>query len=167
MKNILLPSVSILILFLTILPLSNAGATEQSKKTALAEELFEVTGMKHNLTVLTQDLLKIEIQKRIQRNPKITNEIANQLYTILNDTFAEKIEEILTPMRRLYAAEFTVDELQAIVTFQKSPAGQKAARLMPILMQKGMALGSKWGREVGLLAFQRIQAKLKKEGLSI
>ena len=44
---------------------------------------------------------------------------------------------------RIYAEAFTEDELRQIITFYKTPAGQKAINKIPMLMGMGAALGQK------------------------
>lgn len=42
---------------------------------------------------------------------------------------------------KIYAAEFTEDELKQLTVFYNSPIGKKVSSKTPLLMQKGMAMG--------------------------
>jgi len=44
---------------------------------------------------------------------------------------------------KMYAAEYTEDELNQLTAFYNSPLGKKVGAKTPVLMQKGMALGQK------------------------
>ncbi|WP_184546977.1 DUF2059 domain-containing protein [Mucilaginibacter sp. FT3.2] len=44
-------------------------------------------------------------------------------------------------LAKMYAAEFTEDELNQLTTFYNSPLGKKVGSKTPVLMQKGVALG--------------------------
>ena len=44
-------------------------------------------------------------------------------------------------LAKIYAAEFTEDELNQLTTFYNSPLGKKVGSKTPLLLQKGMALG--------------------------
>jgi len=44
---------------------------------------------------------------------------------------------------KIYATEYTEDELNQLTAFYNSPLGKKLSAKTPILMQKGMALGQK------------------------
>lgn len=63
---------------------------------------------------------------------KVMKVFMNKYYTwdVLKDNFA-----------KIYAAEFTEDELKQLITFYNSPIGKKASSKTPLLMQKGMAMG--------------------------
>jgi hypothetical protein len=44
---------------------------------------------------------------------------------------------------KMYASEYTEDELNQLTAFYNSPLGKKVGAKTPVLMQKGMALGQK------------------------
>jgi hypothetical protein len=48
-----------------------------------------------------------------------------------------------TEFAKIYAAEYTEDELNQLTAFYNSPLGKKLGAKTPVLMQKGMALGQK------------------------
>jgi hypothetical protein len=48
-----------------------------------------------------------------------------------------------TEFAKIYAAEYTEDELNQLTAFYNSPLGKKLGAKTPLLMQKGMALGQK------------------------
>jgi uncharacterized protein len=52
-----------------------------------------------------------------------------------------KWDEIKPLMAKLYTDSFTESELRDLVAFYETPTGKKAASLMPVLTQKGMAIG--------------------------
>jgi len=165
--NILKPLFS-LSAFLFLVVLTNpVSASETTEKEKLIQEFIEITGMRKNVVILTRDLLKHELQKKFASNPKVSSELLNEIYFILSETFEENADNIIIPIGQLYADTFTADELRAIITFQSSAVGQKAARLMPVLTQKGMLLGAKWGAEVNKLAVGRILALLKEKKIDI
>ena len=49
--------------------------------------------------------------------------------------------EIEPEMTRVYANNFTKNELEDLAAFYKTPTGQKAVKLMPTLMGEGMKMG--------------------------
>ncbi|MEH6477003.1 MAG: DUF2059 domain-containing protein, partial [Sneathiella sp.] len=148
-------SLSALLLLVTLT--GPVSASEDAKKEKLIQEFIEITGMRKNVVILTRDLLKLELQKKFASNPKVSSDLLNEMYLILSETFEESADDIIIPIGQLYAETFTADELREIIRFQSSAVGQKAARLMPILTQKGMVLGAKWGADVNKLAVGRIR----------
>lgn len=158
---------TIVVLITILVPLKFIQAEPLAEKDKLVMELFEIMGVKHSLVVLTKDLVQLEFQKRLNSNPNVSKEAMAKAMKIVTDTFEESVDEILVPMRKLYTNEFTDAELKELIKFQSSPTGQKAAKLMPKLTQQGMVLGQRWGQNVGIRAFQRIQRELKKDGIDI
>ena len=49
-------------------------------------------------------------------------------------------QQLEQPMSALYASVFTEDELQGIIAFYQSPAGQKMVKRQPELIQASMAM---------------------------
>ncbi|WP_025897317.1 DUF2059 domain-containing protein [Sneathiella glossodoripedis] len=154
-------------LLLFTLPPATADTAEDSKKYAVIYELFEVTGLQHNMITVTQDLIAKEIKKQLGKNPQISASDLQSVTRIFQQTFEERSSEVLQPIANLYAENFTTEELIAILEFQKSPAGQKANRLFPSLFQQGILLGQRWGREVGQTAFERIKKHFTDKGIDI
>jgi uncharacterized protein len=60
--------------------------------------------------------------------------------------FVARKGELLDQIAALYATEMTLDELNAIVAFYKSPAGEKFASVQPKILRESMALGQRWGQ---------------------
>lgn len=54
-----------------------------------------------------------------------------------------KWDDIRMDMIKIYTDAFTEDELRELIAFYTSGVGQKSINLMPILMQKGAAVGQK------------------------
>ena len=61
-----------------------------------------------------------------EHNPDITDKIDATIGKVL-DSYKGKSDELFNQIARIYAVSFTPDELQAIVTFYETPAGQKLA----------------------------------------
>jgi hypothetical protein len=112
-------------------------------------------------------LIAKELRRRLKDHPQIGESDLQTITKIVGDTFEERSGEVMLPIAKLYAKEFTTEELEAILEFQKSPAGKKASRLMPSLVQQGMVLGQKWGQDVGRTAVQRIQKHFADKGIDI
>jgi len=53
-------------------------------------------------------------------------------------------DDMLTDFAKLYASNFTAEEMQSVTTFYRSGAGAKFVQLMPKLMEEGAAIGMKY-----------------------
>ncbi|WP_072377153.1 DUF2059 domain-containing protein [Hyphomicrobium sp. NDB2Meth4] len=56
-------------------------------------------------------------------------------------------DQMLEEFATIYAQRFTVDELQAVIDFYKSPTGQKFIAATPELMQAGAQIGMKYSQK--------------------
>ena len=158
--------IACLALFLSISS-SYAAKAVDDEKFQVIYELFEATKLQSNMLTITQDLLAKELRKRLQNHPQIQESELQTITEIVQQTFEERSGDVIQPIANLYAKEFTTEELKVILAYQKSPAGQKATRLMPSLFQQGMLFGQKWGQEVGMIAVERIKEHFKKKGIDI
>ena len=66
-------------------------------------------------------------------NPNLSQRAANIVQEVVNDSVVgafgnESLEREIYP---IYAKYFTFDELEGLIAFNRSPAGQKANRVMP------------------------------------
>ena len=84
------------------------------------------------------------------------------------DDFWESFKQILikedltttAELVKIYAKHFTVDEIEAINTFYKSPVGKKLGKLKQKLTLESMVAGREWGKKLGA----RLEEELKKKG---
>ena len=76
--------------------------------------------------------------------------------------------ELMAPkFTRIYAEEFTEDELQALIAFYESPVGRKVAALTPKLSRRGGEVGAELAQAHMADLQQMIQARaaeLEKQG---
>lgn len=99
-----------------------------------AEKLLETMGMDQAITQSINQMLDIQLQKNPQLQP----------FKAVMLTFFHKHMgyEVLKPqITKIYAEEFTADELKVINAFYLTDAGKKTIEKMPYLMQKGMQMG--------------------------
>jgi hypothetical protein len=61
----------------------------------------------------------------------------------------------------------TLEELNGIVAFYKSPVGAKFAAVQPGIMRQSMALGQRWGQQIGIDLDAEAKRELKKRGIEL
>ena len=81
--------------------------------------------------------------------------------------FVARKGELLDQIAALYATEMTLDELNAIVAFYKSPAGLKFASVQPKILRESMTLGQRWGQRIGAEFADEARRELKKRGIDL
>jgi len=79
---------------------------------------------------------------------------------LMKETQASYIESILP----IYAKHFSHKEIKKLISFYKTPLGQKILKTSPDLLKECMDAGMKWGQELVPKMRERILERLKKEG---
>jgi hypothetical protein len=91
----------------------------------------------------------------------------NEVAVIVAKKFAGRQKEIGDGMAHIYASEFTEQELQQLVTFYKSPLGQKLIRNEPIAIQHSMSYMNQWAQNFALTVNAEFRAEMRKRGKKI
>jgi len=110
--------------------------SDENSHKKVAEELLRVMKME----VLLNETIEKMLQLELSRNPAL-QPYKNTLIKFFEKYMSAKSlkQDFIT----LYVATFTEKELQDLVSFYKTPTGQKALKLTPELTAKGAAIGQK------------------------
>lgn len=100
-----------------------------------AEKLLNIIGMEEVFDQTITQMLDLEIQQ----NPALT-----PFRDVMAEFFHKYMSyEVLKPdLLKIYAKEFTADELKEINVFYSTSTGQKTIQKMPTLVTQGAELGS-------------------------
>ncbi len=133
---------------LVILHLAAASAyCDQAGKEAKVEEFFRLAKMdetlRHTLDLVAAQMKSGAIQQIMgaKTSPdvkKSMDEMQDKLMVILSDAISW--DKIKPDYVKLYADAYTEDELDGIVAFYKSPAGQAMVANTPVMMNKANVL---------------------------
>ncbi|MET0874032.1 MAG: DUF2059 domain-containing protein, partial [Pseudolabrys sp.] len=99
----------------------------------------------------------------LQQNPALSkdlNEIATQMRADLQPRFSELTEEVA----RLYAANFTEQELKDILAFYKTTAGKKLLAEQPKIIDSSMKFAQDWANNLSDQVIAKMRDELKKRG---
>jgi uncharacterized protein len=91
----------------------------------------------------------------------------NEVAVIVAKNLAGKEQEIGDGMAKIYANEFTEQELKDLVTFYKSPLGQKLLATEPRAIQFSMSYMNQWGQIFAQTVNEQFRAEMKKRGKDI
>ena len=83
---------------------------------------------------------------------------------LLMEGMGARVNEIVDEITALYARTFSVEELNAITAFYRSPVGQKFLLKLPAITQESMVIGQKFGQSVAGEMQGRIVEELRKRG---
>ena len=70
-------------------------------------------------------------------------------------------------MYPIYHKYLTLEEIEGLIQFYKTPLGRKAISVMPKMTQEGMIAGQEWGQSIGPKFQQKVLDRFKKEGIKI
>ncbi len=148
--------------------LPSASRADDASKAAVIDELF---GVMHVDTLVQQSMRQgltaqksqFERSEPFKSNKAATDELVDRMATLLNDKMSwDKIKPAMT---KLYADNFTEEELTAALTFYKSPAGQAMLTKLPVVMAGSMNIAQQQmgdlKPEVGRIV-QEVMAKYQK-----
>jgi hypothetical protein len=91
----------------------------------------------------------------------------NEVAVIVAKNLAGREKEIGEGMAQVYANEFTEQELKDLVTFYKSPLGQKLLASEPRAIQFSMSYMNQWAQAFAETINGQFRAEMKKRGKDI
>jgi uncharacterized protein len=91
----------------------------------------------------------------------------NEVAVIVAQSLAGREKEIGEGMAQVYASEFTEQELRDLVTFYKSPLGQKLLANEPKAIQLSMSYMNQWAQSFAEVVNAQFRAEMRKRGKQI
>lgn len=91
----------------------------------------------------------------------------NEVAVIVAKNLAGREKEIGDGMAQIYANEFTEQELKDLVTFYKSPLGQKLLANEPRAIQFSMSYMNQWAQQFAEIVNGEFRSEMRKRGKQI
>ena len=150
---------------LTLAIFSSLASAQQPSPgaTASAKELITITGTTALFSPLIAGVVEQAKVLYLQQNPALSkdlNEIAAQMRADLQPRFSELTDEVA----RLYAANFTEQELKDILAFYKTTAGKKLLAEQPKIVDSSMKFAQDWATTLSDKVIAKMRDELKKRG---
>lgn len=130
---------------------------------AIAKQLIATTGA----TVVFNPLIAGVVEQAkllyLQQNPglaKDLDEVATKLRTDLQPRFAELSDEVA----KLYATNFSEQELKDILTFYQSASGKKLLAVQPKVIDASMGFAQNWANKLSDEVIAKMRDEMKKKG---
>ena len=102
----------------------------------------------------------------LQTNLNLQKDL-NEVSLIVAKNLAGREKEIGDGMAQIYANEFTEQELKDLVTFYKSPLGQKLLANEPRAIQFSMSYMNQWAQQFAETVNGEFRAEMRKRGKQI
>ena len=145
-----------------------APALKQASPAAVAAAK-EILAMKNASQMYAAAVPNIVDQTKvalIQSNLNYQKDL-NEVAVIVAKNLAGKEQEIGEGMAKIYANEFTEQELKDLVTFYKSPLGQKLLATEPRAIQFSMSYMNQWAQLFAQTVNEQFRTEMKKRGKDI
>jgi uncharacterized protein len=149
-------------------PAPAAAPGKQATPAALAAAK-EILAMKNAGAMYASAVPNIVDQTKnalIQSNLNYQKDL-NEVAVIVAKNLAGREQEIGEGMAKIYANEFTEQELKDLVTFYKSPLGQKLLATEPKAIQFSMGYMNQWAQGFALTVNEQFRLEMKKRGKEI
>jgi hypothetical protein len=91
----------------------------------------------------------------------------NEVAAIVAQTLAGREKEIGEQMAKIYASDFTEQELKDLVIFYKTPLGQKLSAQEPKTVQASMNYMGQWAQSFSETVAGEFRSEMKKRGKPI
>ena len=130
---------------------------------AVAKQLITSTGATAVFNPLIAGVVEQAKLLFLQQNPglaKDLNEVAAKIRTDLQPRFSELNDEVA----KLYATNFTEQELKDILAFYQTPAGKKMLLVQPKVIDSSMAFAQTWANKLSDEAIGKMRDEMKKRG---
>jgi hypothetical protein len=145
---------------------ADARAMDQAKREDI-KTLLQITGALTNAQMRLDATLPQILGLIRKANPNIPQPVIDELIRDGLEESRKAIPELEEPLIAIYDANFTGDEIKAILAFDRSPLGQKVIKQQPQMMRQSMAVGQVWGKSVGQRVAARMRDNLQKRGYKL
>ncbi|HET7885048.1 MAG TPA: DUF2059 domain-containing protein [Bradyrhizobium sp.] len=88
----------------------------------------------------------------------------NEVAVVVAQSMAGKEKEIGEQMAKIYANDFTEQEMKDLTAFYKSPLGQKLLTAEPNAIQASMMFMNQWAQSFGEAVVAQFREEMKKRG---
>ncbi|MBM4152675.1 MAG: DUF2059 domain-containing protein [Kiritimatiellaceae bacterium] len=132
------------------------------EKTSAIKAMFQITGMDKQMTGGFEAMLPVVNQLSAQL--QLNSEEAEELKTIYRDWFEHDVDRqlIIDKIIELYDEAFTIEEIQILTDFYKTPTGQKFIKQSPELMKAAAEVGMQEAQNKQCKLMERLQSFIEK-----
>jgi len=147
-------------------PAARAAEDVDAARVAAARELIAamraVDGVKEAMPMLAGTVRQVIVRANPDTEADIDEAIAN-----LHGRMVARVDELVEDIAPVYARGFSLEELQGLTAFYRSPAGAKLAALQPQMVQATVAIGQRWGERIAAEIEAEVKVKLRGKGHTI
>ncbi len=133
---------------------------------AAAKELLALKGVNGIYAAAVPNLVQRAKDQLLASNLNYQKDL-NEVAAIIAQSLAGREKEIGEQMAKIYANDFTEQELKDLVTFYKTPLGQKLLVQEPKSVQSSMNYMQQWAQSFSDTVMGEFRSEMKKRGKPI
>lgn len=133
---------------------------------ALARKYVDLTDKVDVYGTSIVDMAAQTLQQILRLNPAIGDQATAAVTDVVKGYKARR-SDLIDQMARVYAQQFTADELQQIVTFYSSPVGQKLATANLGINQQLTKVMQLFQANLSNEFYAKVRAELKDKGIQL
>jgi hypothetical protein len=133
---------------------------------AAAKELLTMKGADGIYAAAVPNLVQRAKDQLLANNLNYQKDL-NEIAATIAQTLAGREKEIGEQMAKIYASDFTEQELKDLVAFYKTPVGQKLLAQEPKSVQASMSYMQQWAQTFSDKVLGDFRAEMKKRGKPI
>lgn len=133
-------------------------------------KLMQITGSsqiaQQFANAMTQDMFNSLKAAR----PDIPDRAFDIMHRELIALFSERMDKpggLLDQIVPIYHRYYTHREIKELLAFYETSVGKKTIAVLPKIVIESMAVGRKWGESLGPEISRRVEAALKREGITL
>jgi uncharacterized protein len=88
----------------------------------------------------------------------------NVIVPVIVEGMSARVNELASELAGVYARNFTVDELNQLAAFYRSPVGEALVAKTPVITQQSLVIGQAFGQKVAAEMQTRIAEEMRKRG---
>ena len=157
---------------------SEGGATQRaqaqkprpidSERLAMARKMMQTTGADRIAGQIMRVMMPQITGMLVRARPDKKKEITELMQEVAREMSSRAgMQQLIDHIARIYAEEFTADEMRRILAFYDTPVGRKLISRMPSIIMRSQQAGRAWGQQVARKAIQRIRQKAKERGIDL
>lgn len=131
---------------------SSVHALAQNPKAEKVKRFLELSGTRKLTTQTMSNMIAMYKTNYPATDSSFWNEFQKEL----------KTDDLIDLMVPVYEKHFSDRELDALIGFYSTPTGQKIVETTPLISSECMAIGMKWGKDLG----ERVDRKMKERAAS-
>jgi hypothetical protein len=147
-------------------PAATSVPNPPAASVALAKEIVLAKGASNMFGNAVPGITEQIRQSYLQNNLDKQKDLAEVAAKVVVDLKGRE-NEIGDLMAKIYASNFTEQELKDLVAFYKTPLGKKVIEKEPLAMEQSMTAINEWSGKFQDEVVQRFKAEMKKRGKDI